>query len=175
MTIAGTVYDHKDELPTTRGIHVEVDVFLADSAEAVQGKIYALGAGWNLLWAHAFPVTQPRIAIGIIVRVPYTATNQMHNLSVSLQTEDGETVQLGLIEPPGGGDAQPLNELGGQFNVGRPPLLPAGDEQVLALALQIDGLTFRAPGMFSWVVQIDGTEVRRVPMRVAQLAPGQAI
>jgi len=57
-----------------------------------------------------------------------------------------------------------------QFNVGRPPLLPAGDEQVVPIALTIDGLQFDRPDMFSWVIAIDGTVLKRLPMRVHQLA-----
>lgn len=152
---------------------MEVDAFLADSAESVQGKIYALGIGWNTIFCPSFPVVHARVAIGITVRVPYTATNQMHTISAHLETEDALRVQLGLSQGAADLDPTPVLELKAQFNVGRPPLLPAGDEQIVAFAMEVNQLPFESPGMFSWVISIDGVEVKRLPMRVHQLAPGQ--
>ncbi|HEV7567505.1 MAG TPA: hypothetical protein VGO31_16280 [Microbacteriaceae bacterium] len=150
---------------------MEVTAFLADSAEAVQGKIYALGIGWNAIFAQVFPVSHPRLALGITIQVPYTATNHMHTVTVHLETEDGERVQLGFNPQPGGEPA-PVYELGGSFNVGRPPMLVAGDEQIVPFAMTIDQLLFEAPGMFAWVVSIDGAEMKRIPMRVSALPGG---
>ncbi len=147
---------------------MEVTAFLADSAEAVQGKIYALGIGWNTIFSPAFPTTHPRLAIGMTIQVPYTATNQLHTVTVHLQTEDGERVQLGLTPQPGG-EPVPTFEVGGGFNVGRPPMMIAGDEQVVPFAMTFDQLNFAAPGMFSWVVSVDGAEMKRIPMRLSLL------
>lgn len=148
---------------------MQVDAFLADSAEAVQGKIYALGMGWNTIYAQSFPATHPRLAIGMIIHVPYIATNQMHTVTVYLQHQDGGRVPIGVRPGPDRAETEPIHELGGQFNVGRPPLLPAGDEQVVALAMTVDGLRFDKPDLYSWVVSIDGSPVKRLPMRVQQL------
>jgi hypothetical protein len=149
---------------------MEVTAFLADSAEAVQGKIYALGIGWNTIFTPTFPTTHPRLAIGITIQVPYTATNQMHNVTLHLETEDGERVPLGLAPQPDGG-LVPIFEVGGAFNVGRPPMMIAGDEQVVPFAMTFDQLTFAAPGMFSWVVSVDGDPAKRIPMRLSMLPP----
>ena len=151
---------------------MEVDAFLADSAESVQGKIYALGVGWNAIFAPAFPIVQPRISLGITVRVPYTATNQMHSITVHLDSEDGVRKQLGLNAGPDG-EPTPIMEIAGNFNLGRPPLLPAGDEQIVGFAMQIDQLQFDGPGMFTWEIEIDGAVLKRLPMRIVQMLPGQ--
>lgn len=152
---------------------MQVNAFLADSAEAVEGKIYALGIGWNTIHARAFPVIHPRVAIGVIIHVPYTATNQMHRITLHLQTQDQVRVPLGERPSADGEGLDVVGELSGQFNVGRPPLLPPGDEQVVALAMTINGLRFTKPDLYSWVISIDGAEVRRLPMRVQQLVePG---
>jgi uncharacterized protein DUF6941 len=152
---------------------MRVNAFLADSAEAVQGKIYALGIGWNTIYARAFPVIHPRVAVGMTIHVPYTATNQMHSISLHLQTQDQVRVPLGERPGADGEGSGVVQELSGQFNVGRPPLLPPGDEQVVALAMTINGLQFPKPDLYSWVISIDGAEVRRLPMRVQQLVePG---
>ncbi len=151
---------------------MEVNAFLADSAESVQGKIYAMGVGWNAIFTQAFPFIQPRIALGITVSVPYTATNHMHNITVHLETEDGVKKPLGF-SAGSDGESAAIMEIKGNFSLGRPPLLPAGDEQLVGFAMQIDQLEFDAPGMFSWVIGIDGDLLKRLPMRVSQMRPGQ--
>jgi len=35
---------------------IELDAFLADSVASVQGKLYALGAGWNRIAVALFPL-----------------------------------------------------------------------------------------------------------------------
>ena len=150
---------------------MEIDAFLADAAEAVNGKIYALGIGWNILQTMHLPTVHPRIALGITIHVPYTATNQNHKLAVRLEDEDGQAIPLGE-QPSASPDEPPqrVMELGGDFNVGRPPLLPPGDEQVITLALNVNGMKFERPGLFTWSFAIDGTEVKRIPMRLIQIA-----
>lgn len=150
---------------------MEVTAFLADSAEAVQGKIYALGIGWNAIFAPAFPALHPRLALGMTIHVPYTATNQMHTVTVHMETEDGERVQLSTT-PQQDGAPEPALEVGGSFNVGRPPMLIAGDAQVVTYAMTFDQLKFDAPGMFVWIISVDGAEMKRIPMRVSPLPPG---
>lgn len=57
---------------------MEVDAFLADSIVSAEGKLYVQGAGWNKIQATSFPFRHSRIGIGVIIHVPYTATNQVH-------------------------------------------------------------------------------------------------
>lgn len=149
---------------------MEIDAFLADSAESVQGKIYALGIGWNTIFAARFPAVHPRIAVGVTIHVPYTATNQMHKIVLHLELPDGQKFVLGM-QPPISDDASPtpMYELQGNFNVGRPPILTPGDEQVVALAMVIDQIQFERPDIYTWVLSVDGTPMKRLPMRVQQL------
>jgi hypothetical protein len=148
---------------------MEVDAFLADAAESVQGKIYALGIGWNTVYVRELPSVHARTSIGLTIRVPYTATNQLHTVLVHLEDEDGQRVPLGA--EPSEGDAEPKQvfEIGGQFNVGRPPLLPPGDEQVVCLAMTVNNLPLEELAMFHWIITVDGTPLKRLPMRVQQL------
>jgi hypothetical protein len=148
---------------------MEIDAFLADAAEAVQGKVYALGIGWDSIYARSFPVVHPRASIGLIIRVPYTATNQMHTVLVHLEYEDGGRVPLGAEPSETDAELKQVFEIGGQFNVGRPALLPPGDAQVVCLAMTVNGLTFEKPAMFHWVISVDGTALKRLPMRVQHL------
>ena len=137
--------------------------FLADSVVTSEGKLYVQGAGWNVIWTQQFPVRQPRLGIGLIVSIPYTATNEPHELEVFGRERpgDGRTMQLG--QQP---DGSPLTTLGGSINVGRPPELAHGDEQLVALGLNIDGIEFDHPDRYGVIVELDGNRMLTLPFRV---------
>jgi hypothetical protein len=152
---------------------MEVDAFVADSIVASEGKLYVQGAGWNIIHVANFPVRHARLGIGVLIHVPYTATNQMHKLDVRVEDSDGALVSLGEGPPNEDNPDGKIYRLGGEFNVGRPPLLPAGDDQVVPLAINVDGLIFHKPDMYRVVVAVDGTDMRSLPIRVQQLSqPG---
>jgi hypothetical protein len=136
-----------------------IDAFLCDSAVTAEGKLYAQGGGWNEIRTPGFPFRQPRMGLGLIVTVPYTATNQNHRLEVQLMSEDG---LLPLQTSPDG----EKSTLEAQFNLGRPATLQPGDAQVVPFAVNIDGCEFSSPGAFSFVLRLDGTEVKRLTFRV---------
>lgn len=152
---------------------MEVDAFICDSIDAANGKLYVLGAGWNTILCPEFPVHHSRMSIGVMITVPYTATNQMHRLEVHIEDSDGNVLPLGDLPPNAeSGDDNPerkIRKLGGEFNVGRPPTIEVGDPQMVSIPIQIDQLLFERPDYYSVVVSIDGTEMRRLPMRVKQL------
>jgi hypothetical protein len=148
---------------------MDIDAFLADSVEAVNGKLYALGAAWNHLFTPVTPFRQPRIGLGIVVHVPYTATNEQHRFEIRLEDADGHLhpvadAPLGLEGPN-----TKLEKLTGQFTIGRPPLLTPGAEQIMALGMNFDGLTFETPGAYRFVVSIDDEEAKRVRFTVTQV------
>jgi hypothetical protein len=141
--------------------NVQVDyVVLADAAATADGKHFIHGAGWDSIYAAAFPVQHPLLAVAIRLRVPWTATNQPHNLELDVVDEDGHSM---LPDPPG--------SLKAEINVGRPPQLEPSQDQVVPLTLNLRGLTFNKPGGYSVVVRIDGSEEGRSPFRVLGL-PG---
>jgi hypothetical protein len=135
--------------------------FLADSVVTAEGKLYVQGAGWNVIWTQEFPARQPRLGIGLIVSIPYTETNQPHTLDVRIDDGDGRTIQLGT-QP----DGSPLTTLGGSINVGRPPNLAHGDEQLVAIGLNIDGMEFGHPDRYGVIVELDGEPALTLPFRV---------
>ena len=63
-----------------------------------------------------------------------------------------------------------VREVRGQFSLGRPPLLATGDSQVVPIAINLDGLEFPAPNMYSVVISVDEKVIRRLPLRV-RLSP----
>jgi hypothetical protein len=143
---------------------MEVDAFLADSVETVNGKIYALGMGWNVITTPAVPTTHPRIGLGMLIRVPYTATNQPHQMELRLEDADGQV--LALTEKPGE-PGESVHKLGATFNVGRPPQLTPGEEQIVPLSINIDRLTFEKAERYRFVIAIDGSDVKELSLRVA--------
>ncbi len=107
---------------------MEVEAFLADSVVAAEGKLYVQGAGWNIVNAPALPYRLARAGIGLIVRIPYTATNQPHKFEIFMRDADGIEMPLAEAPPDVETPDGKIRRLGGEFNVGRPPTLEAGDE-----------------------------------------------
>ena len=114
-------------------------------------------------WTCPAPFTVVTFAVGIVVSVPYTATNQAHTLTVRLLHADGEAVSP---YAPGVERARAV-EAHLPFNLGRPP----GDFQHLPLGLNFGNLPLPSLGGYSVAVLIDGTEMRRLPFRVMANSP----
>jgi hypothetical protein len=150
---------------------IEIDAFLADSVVVSDGKIYAQGAGWNIINVVRVPTRHDRLGIGFVVRVPYTATNQEHSFELRLEDADGARLPFG-DNPHGEGRIQAW---GSQFNVGRPPTLKPGDEQVVPFALNIDGLVFEKAGNYRFVISIDGNDTKELPFRVMLIQQAKPI
>ena len=66
-------------------------LILADSSEAINGKVYALGAGWNELRLPSLP-QEYAFSIALAVDVPWSETNRRHQLSLHVQDPDGEVI-----------------------------------------------------------------------------------
>lgn len=152
---------------------IRVEAFLADAIESANGKLYALGIGWDQIASvdGRFPVVHHSVSVGVVVHVPYRMTNENHELKVYMVDQDSNRQVLN----PGGhvpDGEDPLTVIGGDFNVGRPPGIAPGDEQVMALAFNLRGLAFPKPDLYSIVVEVDATEACRLPLRVRMVPPG---
>jgi len=156
---------------------MEVEAFLADSVVTSEGKLYVQGGGWNIIHTAAVPTHHPRVGIGMIVRIPYTATNQPHKFELRLEDEDGNELPLGK-SPPGAGPQREegtISRIGGEFNVGRPAGIYPGEEQLLPFAINLDGLRFEKIGAYRFVLDVDGEQVKVLPFRVNQVQQGGPI
>ncbi len=140
---------------------LQVDAFIADTVEAINGKLYAHGAGWSMLSAPSVPVRHPRIGIGAIIRVPYTATNTEHKVEIRLEDGNGQAVSLAMNQ----GSAVPGFRT--TINVGRPPHLQPGEDQNVPLAVNIDGLIFPRADSYRFVLLINDEVVKSLPLRVS--------
>lgn len=135
---------------------IQVDYFvLADAVAAVGGKHYIHGGGWDTLTTNGFPTVHPTMGAAVRLRVPWHDTNRPVQIELDVLDADGRSI---LPNPPG--------PPSGMLNIGRPPELPFGDDQVLQLAFPLNNLRFDQPGHYVVSLRLAGEEVARAPFRV---------
>lgn len=145
---------------------MEIDAFLADSVVVSEGKLYVQGGGWNRISGRQVPLRHSRVGIGILIRVPWTATNEPHRLEIVLVDADGRQHPLGQGVGREG-EVRPLDKINAEFNVGRPASVKPGEDQLVPLAVNLDGIVFESPGDYSFILSIDDAPHKRLPFRVA--------
>lgn len=119
-------------------------LLLADHSEAINGKLYMTGGGWNVLRFPQLPHEWGfHIALGI--DVGWDETNERHTLQLNVQDPDG--VELG-------------DDFTVEFETGRPPGMPAGQEQRLVMSIGTR-TTFSTAGPHAAVVHVNGEELGR--------------
>jgi hypothetical protein len=154
---------------------MEVDAVLCNHAESVENKLYVHGGGVNMCLVAPQPPHVINVAVGLVVHVPYLSTNEPHRLLLVLVDKDG--VPVAPYVPEGMAKPQVIR-VEVPFTVGRPDILEVGDEQTLAMAANFPNLPLAEMGLFTWLIEIDDIEMRRLPFRVmlpptpAPLPPG---
>ena len=124
---------------------IEIEwLILADAAQMVGGKLYLLGGGWDRFTANSgFPANH-KMSVAAAFSVPWNETNRRHPFTFSVEDEDGTV----------------LADVGGGFEIGRPPGIPAGKTQrsqiVIDLTLQI-----QKPGSNVIIARIGDVAERR--------------
>lgn len=117
---------------------------LADSAQAIGGKLFLLGGGWNVAGT---PVIG---ALAGILELDWNEVNQPKRVRIELLTEDGHAVRV----------ATPTGErevvLEGDVEVGRPPGTRAGTLFNLPIAINFGPLPIPPGGQYVWRFSIDG-------------------
>lgn len=121
---------------------MKLTLLLADSAQAVSGKLYILGGGWSITDSKNI-----NMAIAIKIEVPWIEANTRHNLQLSLVTEDEQPVKID--------DGQNC-EVQGNFEVGRPAGLRPGTPLDVTLAVNIARLNLSPDSRYVWRCFIDG-------------------
>jgi hypothetical protein len=137
---------------------MEATLLLCDHAEAVGGKLYINGGGWNVLLRPGVPVN---VSLAILIEVPWDEANTQHRLRAYLLTEDGA--------PVGGPYGEPL-QVDGEFEVGRPAGVKPGSTLNTPLAINFNALALDAGG-YEWRLEVDDALVARKPFRVASGGP----
>jgi len=123
---------------------MKVTLLLADSAQAVDGKLYVLGGGWSITGPDPAPM-----AIAMKIEVPWDETNQRHSWKLELLDSDAQPVTLDGDEGP-----SPL-EIGGEFEVGRPAGVKPGTPIDLPLAINLTPVPLEPDGRYVWKLWID--------------------
>ncbi len=121
---------------------LEVHLLLCDSAQAENGKVHMLGAGWSITPSPTAPH-----AVAILMKIPWDRANQPMDLSLQLLDPDGDPVNIPTAEGP--------VAIGAQANVevGRPPGLAPGSMLDASFALSIPSLPLD-PGRYEWRLTI---------------------
>ena len=131
-------------------------LLLADHSEALNGKIYAMGGGWNMLRFPQLPQDWG-FSIAFGVDVPWDETNRPHTLNL-------------LIEDP---DGAPLGEeLSLDFEAGRPPGSVVGQDQRIILSI-VTRVTFSATGPHAVIIRVGGEELDRARFYVVEVPAEQ--
>lgn len=137
---------------------MDVTLLLSDFAEAVNGKLYVMGGGWNVLFAPGQPVA---MSVAAVVAVPWDQTNRTHSLTLDLLSEDGEPVEV---------DEQAVS-VEGEFELGRPPGIKPGSSLNMPVVWTFQGLALDEGG-YEWKLTIDGNPVASRPFSVTAPPPG---
>jgi hypothetical protein len=133
---------------------MEADLLLCDHAEAINGKLYIMGAAWNLLQAPGQAIT---IALAIVVKVAWDEADVAHELVAELLDADGERILV---------NDEPVAP-SGRFELGRPAGLKPGSTLNMPLAFNLTGLVLGI-GQYEWRLTIDGDTVARAPFAVVE-------
>lgn len=124
-------------------------IILCDWAEAVGGKLYMQGGGWDRILAD----TPAMLAVAVVIRVEYNETNVRRHAVLSLVTQDGEPFPA----------ENPL-QFDLDFEAGRPPGMQVGQIQTLSFAGKIGGVTLPAGG-YRFQLDIDNFRSDDVPFQ----------
>jgi hypothetical protein len=113
----------------------------ADAAQAVNGKLYILGGGFDRINMPTQPF-QFRFELALLIDVPWTATNEPYQLIVELLDADGQPV---------GYRAEV------EMETGRPPGSRRGTSFTVPLTLPVFA-EFPGPGRYTLRGSINGIE-----------------
>lgn len=134
-----------DEL---RGVQAEW-LILGDAAQVVGNKLYLLGGGWDVLTVNSrFPVKH-HCAIAASFDIPWSETNQRHEIALEIQDADAGTVM----------------RMDGQVEIGRPPGIPHGTVQRAQIAADVL-LEFSHPGTYVLIARVSDQESKRITFNV---------
>jgi hypothetical protein len=126
---------------------MEIQLILADAAQAVNGKVSMLGAGWSVTGSPTGPA-----AVVALIKVPWDRANEQLHMHLQLVDEDGNSV---LIPGPTGG--APV-EFHGELEAGRPAGLKPGTPIDASFSINVPPLPLTS-GRYMWSLELGGETV----------------
>jgi len=132
---------------------MEVDfAFLADGAEAVNGKVYVVGGAFDTIWAKETPVTYSKLSFVLRFIFDAAEVERKHKLEIILMHEDGENVA----------------KVGGALHIKRDSQLYKGWRHSFLTVMNFVNLVFPKFGDYSFHIVFNNNTVKAIPVRVAQ-------
>ena len=122
---------------------MKLTLMLADSAQAVLGKLYILGGGWDTTTIDPNGFVPPS-ALAALILVPWDLANQPHRATFRLLDGDGQVVTV---------DGEAV-EIHNDFEAGRPPGTPAGTDLPIPIVWSLGPRPMEA-GRYTWSLTID--------------------
>lgn len=110
---------------------------LADAAQALDGKLYIHGGGWDTISAASFPTVHPSLALALLFRVEYSEAPGQLPLEVRLVDADEKEEKLNIKA---------------SVNVGHPPGSIKGEPSFVPFTVTIPGLQFDQPASYSFKI-----------------------
>jgi hypothetical protein len=145
-TPSGAMRSRTDAPPLCKVARMKVTMLLADYAQVAEGKLNVIGGGWNVTG----PTPAPS-SIAILIEVPWDRSNERHSFHLELVDADGHPVMA--TDPQG--QSVPV-QLGGMFEVGRPPGIKRGTPLTFPLAINLGPQPVPPGGRFEWRLTING-------------------
>jgi hypothetical protein len=126
--------------------------FLADAADVVAGKLYALGGAFDTVYVQGFPASHPTLVVVLRLLLGPLDLDRKHNLEIVLLDADGH--QLASAK--------------GELQVPKPPDAVAGWKQAVLLPLRFFNIPFHEAGHYSIEMLVNGHMAKSIPLRVLQ-------
>lgn len=128
-------------------------LLLADKAEALNGKLYLMGGGFDRVGiTEAADAVHFDVALGVLVE--YRETNLLQRFEVALEDADNKPILTAEVE----------------LEMGRPPGMVPGQDQ-RAIFVVRGPFPIKAPGQYSWVITIGGKRAEPTRFYVDKVAP----
>ena len=133
---------------------MEVDfAFLADAAEAVNGKIYVIGGAFDTIWANSAPLNHPHLSFIAKLLLSPAELGRHHQIELKIVNEDGKTA------------APPITA---QLNVAKNENLQRGWKQGHIFVLNFGNLRFENFGDYSFEIVVNNSSLKNVALHIAK-------
>jgi hypothetical protein len=124
--------------------------FLADAAQASEGKLFVLGGGIDRIFAQSFPAIHSHMTLVLKIELHPAECGREHNLEVELWDPDGT--------PIGG-------KLSGTFSAERPN---DGSSAFVQVVLDLFNQAFPQPGNYGFQILADGQLLKSMSLRLVK-------
>lgn len=122
--------------------------FICDYADASKGKLSAIGIGFDTIFTRTIPAVHPIFALVV-------------KFKVSVTEAGNKDIRISLIDADGHDVTTPISAT---INVPRPP---GATEAFGQIVTNFSNVKFPQYGAYAVSVVIEGSELSRVPFRVA--------